>query len=165
MTTVYQTDNDGLFVNVATADHDPLNEGEFLIPGGCVAVAPPELGPRQAARWTGSAWEVVPDWRGYSCYTPDGERHDITEVGVEPPLGHSPTKPPLTPKQLAEQRTAEIKAELAQIDADGARPAREIAIALAAGSAPAAAAVTKVTTLEAAAQVLRAELATLAGVA
>jgi len=72
--------------------------------------------------------------------------------------------PASTPAQIAAIRSAEIKTELAKIDADGARPAREIAIALASGSTPPAAAVTKVTNLEATAQALRAELASLAGV-
>lgn len=165
---VYQTDNQGLYVPSAEAIMTDVLDGHHLIPAGCKTAAPPQLAERQAARSLSASvdagWEVVPDWRGYTCYTPDGERHDITEVGVEPPLGHSSTKPPPTPKQRAERRMAEIKFELAQIDADGARPAREIAIALAAGSAPAVAAVNKVTTLEAAAQVLRAELASLAGV-
>lgn len=70
----------------------------------------------------------------------------------------------LSPAQLAAKRMAEIKAGLSQIDADSARPAREIAIALAGGAVPTAAAVTKVTTLEATAQALRAELASLVGV-
>lgn len=165
---VYQTDAQGLYVPSVEPIMTDVFDGHHLIPAGCKTTPPPSLAERQAARSLSiavdAAWELVPDWRGYTYYTPDGQRHDITEVGVEPPAGHSPTKPPPTPKQLAERRMAEIKAELAQIDADGARPAREIAIALAGGSTPPTAALTKVTTLEAAAQVLRAELATLVGV-
>jgi hypothetical protein len=165
---VYQTDDQGLYLPTVDPIMTDVLDGHHLIPAGCKIKQPPPLAERQAARTLSAGvdadWEVVADWRGYTCYTPDGERHDITEVGVEPPAGHSPTKPPPTAKQLAERRTAEIKTELAQIDADGARPAREIAIALASGSTPPAAAVTKVTTLETAAQALRSELATLAGV-
>lgn len=165
---VYQTDDQGLYVPSVDPIMTDVLDGHHLIPAGCKTKQPPPLLERQAARSLSTSadagWEVVPDWRGYTCYTPDGQRHEITEVGVEPPSGHSPTPPPPTPKQLAERRMAEIKLELAQIDSDGARPAREIAIALASGSTPPPAAVSKVTALEAAAQLLRAELATLAEV-
>lgn len=166
---VYQTDDQGLYVPSDEPLMTDVLDGHHLIPSGCKTTPPPPLAERQAARSLGTSvdagWEVVPDWRGYTCYTPDGQQHRVTEVGVEPPLGHSPTKPPPTAKQLAEIRMAEIKFELAKIDADGARPAREIAIALAAGSTPPAAAVNKVTALEAAAQALRIELAALSEVA
>lgn len=66
-----------------------------------------------------------------------------------------------TPAQLAAARIAEMKAALVQIDEDGARPAREIAAALASGQTPPAAAVSKVAALEASAVTLRAELAAL----
>lgn len=165
---VYQTDDEGIYVPSIDPIMTDVLDGHHLIPAGCKTKQPPQLAERQAARTLSASvdadWEVLPDWRGYTCYTTDGQRHDITEVGVEPPEGHSSTKPPPTPKQLAERRMAEIKFELAQIDADGARPAREIAIALASGLTPPAAAVNKVTTLETAAQALRTELATLAGV-
>lgn len=61
-------------------------------------------------------------------------------------------------------RIPQIKAALLQIDSEGARPAREIALALAAGGPAPVAAVNKVQALETQAQTLRAELATLSEV-
>ena len=56
---VFQTDHDGFFVGVVQADPDPLTEGNWLIPGGCVTVAPPSLDDGQRARWVGDDWQVI----------------------------------------------------------------------------------------------------------
>ena len=55
---VYQTDMDGVFVGTTTASPDPLVEGNFLIPGGCVETAPPKTTSDQFARWDGKTWVV-----------------------------------------------------------------------------------------------------------
>ena len=55
---VYQTDIDGVFVGITTADQDPMNESNMLIPAGCVETAPPSTTDAQLARWDGSAWVV-----------------------------------------------------------------------------------------------------------
>jgi len=60
------------------------------------------------------------------------------------------------------QRRAEINAALAKIDADSARPARAVAVALAAGQAAPAFDLNKLKTMEASAATLRAEFAQLA---
>lgn len=39
--TVYQLDAAGVYVGTTTADESPLEPGVYLIPGGCVQVAPP----------------------------------------------------------------------------------------------------------------------------
>ena len=59
---VYQTDAQGYFVGVTTADADPLNPTEWLIPAGCVTEAPDEAPEGSRAKWTGSQWvnEVIP---------------------------------------------------------------------------------------------------------
>jgi hypothetical protein len=56
---VYQTDYDGYLVGQTSADPDPLVEGNWLIPGGCVEVAPPALGEGQRAKWSEGKWSVV----------------------------------------------------------------------------------------------------------
>ena len=38
---VYQTNRQGIYIGVTTADPCPLEEGVWLIPGGCVEVEPP----------------------------------------------------------------------------------------------------------------------------
>lgn len=59
---VYQTDTQGYFVGVTTADQDPMNPTEWLIPAGCVTVAPTDAPEGSRVKWTGSAWamEVIP---------------------------------------------------------------------------------------------------------
>jgi len=56
---VYQTDYEGFFVGQASADPDPLVEGSWLIPGGCVEAAPPALGEGQMAKWSKGKWVIV----------------------------------------------------------------------------------------------------------
>ena len=55
---VYQTDAQGYFVGITTADADPLNPTEWLIPAGCVTEAPDETPEGSRAKWTGSAWAM-----------------------------------------------------------------------------------------------------------
>ena len=56
---VYQTDHEGFYIGTNNADPDPMDEGNWLIPGGCVTVAPPTLAEGQRAQWVGSGWTVV----------------------------------------------------------------------------------------------------------
>ena len=55
---VYQTNLDGVFIGAVLADPSPLEPDVWLIPAGCVKVAPPAFGDGQFARWTGAAWVV-----------------------------------------------------------------------------------------------------------
>jgi hypothetical protein len=55
---VYQTDIDGVFVGITTADQDPMDASNTLIPAGCVETAPPSITDEQLARWDGTAWAV-----------------------------------------------------------------------------------------------------------
>ena len=56
---VYQTNNDGVYVEAITADPDPLTPNGWLIPGGCVETEPPELSKGQRAQWTGDEWAIL----------------------------------------------------------------------------------------------------------
>lgn len=56
---VYQTDHNGFYVGPAVADADPLDEGNWLIPAGCVTEAPPALSEGQRAQFSDGAWVVV----------------------------------------------------------------------------------------------------------
>ena len=165
---VFQTDHRGIWLPHIEAFTEVLN-GRHLYPGGSRLKPPPTLQPNQAARSLGEAvdsdWEIIPDFEGVTYWTPDGAEHKISEVGVGLPEGALLQKPAPTEAQLAAKRSIEIKAELRQIDADGARPAREIALALVAGGTAPEVAVTRVQALEVQAQALRAELAALSEVA
>tara|TARA_B110000467_G_scaffold25763_2_gene23165 strand:+ start:2396 stop:2788 length:393 start_codon:yes stop_codon:yes gene_type:complete len=55
---VYQTDIDGVFVGITTADQDPMDASNTLIPAGCVETAPPPTTDKQLARWDGTVWAV-----------------------------------------------------------------------------------------------------------
>ena len=55
---VYQTDIDGIFVGTTTADQDPLDSTNWLIPAGCVETAPPTITDKQLAKWDGADWVV-----------------------------------------------------------------------------------------------------------
>ncbi len=55
---VYQTNYNGIFVGVTVADPDPMDADNWLIPAGCVTVAPPELANGEFAAWDGEAWHV-----------------------------------------------------------------------------------------------------------
>jgi len=55
---VYQTDLNGVFVGTTTADQDPLDSTNWLIPAGCVKTAPPITTDKQFAKWDGSGWVV-----------------------------------------------------------------------------------------------------------
>lgn len=117
MTTVYQTDAAGFYVppadgNPAIADPDPMNEGEWLIPGGCVLEAPPPIGSKQAARWTGQGWELVPDLLGSVYWTADGVKHTVSERGVGFPAGALTQDPGPTAAQLWAQHQSQAQAAL-----------------------------------------------------
>ena len=164
---VFQTDHRGIWLPQVSVFTEVLN-GRHLYPAGTRSKVPPQLNANEAARTLGPAvdadWEVIPDFVGTIYWTSDGEEHVIDEVGLVLPEGALLVKPAPTVAQIAAKRIGEIKAELAVIDSDGARPAREIAFALVSGGAPPTAAVQKLQALETQAQTLRAELATLSEV-
>lgn len=87
---VFQTNYDGVFVGVTTADPDPMDTGNWLIPAGCVTVAPPELGEGEFAVWDGEKWRVETI-----------------------PVLEQPTPEPAAPPTIAEMRAA---ASLSKID-------------------------------------------------
>ena len=56
---VYQADADGLFVGETTADPDPLNPGQWLVPAGCYEIAPPILTFGKTPKWVGYKWKLI----------------------------------------------------------------------------------------------------------
>ena len=87
------------------------------------------------------------------------------ERGYDAQLYKAGTAPQKTPEQLAQEeadaRRAEILQELADLDAQGARASRGIALAYTAGETPDAADVERLTEIENSAKALRTELAAL----
>lgn len=99
--TVYQLDYQNCFVCATVADADPMQPGNWLIPAGCVEVAPPETGKNQVAQWQAGSqtWRIIPDYRGQTAYRTDTWQHDgiaadtVTEPG-ELPAGLTIEPPP-----------------------------------------------------------------------
>lgn len=56
---VHQTDDQGRYIFSVEADPDPEVEGGWLIPAGCVTVAPPQVSEGAHAVWQGGAWIIV----------------------------------------------------------------------------------------------------------
>ena len=57
---VYQYDHAGLYCCPVKADPSPIEPGEYLIPGRCARIAPPDDVPGDKwPRWNGAAWELV----------------------------------------------------------------------------------------------------------
>lgn len=79
--TVYQTDHLGLYVGPTTADESPLEPGVFLIPGGCVEVAPPETPQGKIQHWNGKRWQLLDYFNGLIVYN-TGTREPLTLNGV-----------------------------------------------------------------------------------
>ena len=90
--TVYQLDRHHCYLCTTAADRDPLDENNWLIPAGCVEVAPPETGKNQTAQWQAGSqtWRIIPDYRGQTAYRTDTWQHDgiaadtVTEPGALP---------------------------------------------------------------------------------
>ena len=99
--TVYQLDRHHCYLCTTAADRDPLDENNWLIPAGCVEVAPPQTGKNQAAQWQAESqtWRIIPDYRGQTAYRTDTWQHDgiaadtVTEPG-ELPAGLTIEPPP-----------------------------------------------------------------------
>ena len=54
----YQCDHNGFYVGTSPRQQSPLEPGVWLIPAGCVLVAPPAIPEGQRAFWNGTAWQL-----------------------------------------------------------------------------------------------------------
>lgn len=83
---VYQTDHLGIYTGQAYADPSPLEEGVWLIPRGCVEIAPPAIPEFKAAHWDGLSWHLIDSYLGLVAYnTRTGEPLSIDRLGQLPP--------------------------------------------------------------------------------
>lgn len=134
---VSQLDATGYFVGETVAYESPLEPGVFLVPAGAIDRPPPKtIEPGKRYR----PWGL--GWRGEDA-PPQPEQ---AEADGQPP---QPT------------RADEIRSRLSVIDEASVRPARAIALALANGEPAPQADAERLALLEAEAQLLRAELASL----
>jgi len=102
---------DGTVINPEgrEAPLDPMRRTP-RIPAGATDITPPETNDHKVAQWTGGAWKVVPDWRGHVYWTEDGQQHEITELGIEPPEEALDEAPPESLPALAARKRREIDA-------------------------------------------------------
>ncbi len=159
--TAYQADENGIYIGESMADEDPMNPGAYLLPRNASFSPPPRTQPGEVAKLSAEGWAIARDFFGEVYWMPDRTKHVMHLRGTPLPDGATLTEPEPTPEQKLLARKRELLGQLAGIDAYGARPAREVALAMAAGKQPPAAAVSRLTELEAQAATLRAELATL----
>lgn len=85
---VYQLDKSGIFIGVETSHESPLEPNVFLIPAGCVEIAPPSFTEKQYAQYIDNKWIVK----------------DIPEPIQEPEVD----MPELSPEELELQRQEEL---------------------------------------------------------
>lgn len=96
--TVYQTNHLGLYVGPAIADESPLEPGVFLVPGGCVEIAPPQAPEHKIACWDGGRWQLLDYFNGLIVYnTANGEPLTLTGPG---PIPHGYTVQRPEPGQI-----------------------------------------------------------------
>lgn len=133
---IFHFDEAGTLLGAGRADADPLQPGAWLIPAQATTVEPPPPLAGHRAVFDGFAW-------------------------VQEPLPQPTEEPALPEPSAADIRRAEILSALSMLDAESVRPARAVALAVAAGQVPAAADVAKLAELEQRAQDLRNELRTL----
>jgi hypothetical protein len=55
---VFQTNHEQVLIGTCLADESPLEPGVWMIPGGCVEVATPEIPGGKQARWAAGAWII-----------------------------------------------------------------------------------------------------------
>lgn len=119
----------------------------------------PEQQDGKFPKWNGEVWDYVQDMRGTTYYMPDGSEHEIAEIEGQLPEGASlikPEPPAPTEAELTQQRIAEIQELLTANDLASVRPLRAKVAGTATPEDEA-----RLVELEAQAQVLRTELATL----
>lgn len=102
---VHRVDEDGFYLGPVTPGLDvPATEsaGEVIwqsVPGA-LSAAPPITGAKEAARWTGKAWTIVPDHRGETWYDAEAKPVVIDKPGDPAALGLAPIAPAL-PREIS----------------------------------------------------------------
>ncbi|HQR97565.1 MULTISPECIES: hypothetical protein [unclassified Polaromonas] len=109
--TVYLYDkNTGEFAGRYDAQESPLEPGTFITPVCSASLPPPATGAHEAAVFVNGEWAITPNYRGVS-YWLNGVEGRVEALGVAPPEGSTPAKPP--------PALADVKAELVAL-VDGA---------------------------------------------
>ncbi len=86
---VYQTDHQGIYTGTTVADRSPLESEVWLIPGGCVEVAPPAVPENKAALWNGRKWVLVDSYQGLTVYNITTRAALVIEQAGDIPVGYT----------------------------------------------------------------------------
>jgi len=103
----------GEYVGTTQAKIDPLEtirQGQaiYLFPANATKKTPPTVAENKKAKWNGTAWSLVDDYRGSVYYLPTGEKITITQLNKKVPAGALLIPPevepeiPSMPEDLAE---------------------------------------------------------------
>ena len=105
-----------------TCQPSPLEKRVFLKPDNSTEIKPPEAGENKVAIFTGDAWSIVDDYRGYVSYDDQGKQTNITEPGELPktPPADTLVKPEWSNDKWVETATSEEQASKEQAAANHA---------------------------------------------
>lgn len=117
----YQADLNGYYIGPIACQPDPHDENNWWNPANSFPEAPPETGPYEVAKRVGTAWVVLPDYRGFEYWLADRTRHVITQAEVLPPAGYLTVDPGPTPEQIAAELQREALGLLNKSDQTIAR--------------------------------------------
>lgn len=117
MKLAFQTDFNRFYVGPVWCPPDPEEEDRFPLPYGAYWDEPPQVGANQIQRRTEdlSSWEVIPDFRGLVYWLADRTRHEITDVGIEPPSGWLDSDPGPSPEEIAAAAKQQFLAKVAAL--------------------------------------------------
>lgn len=79
---VFQTNHERVLVGTCLADESPLEPGVWMIPGGCVELAPPPIPEGHQARYGSGAWLLEP-------IPPAAVEHQVQVLVSESPTKHA----------------------------------------------------------------------------
>jgi hypothetical protein len=89
----YQTDSQNFYIGEVNCQESPLEPGVFLMPGGCIDVAPPSFSENEIAYWNGSSWEIKPDFSGVIYYSKTDKSEKTFEKGEDLNSDYTTEKP------------------------------------------------------------------------
>ena len=101
---IWNYDRNGVLYSTGWADPNPLEPGNFIIPGNATSIAPPELAAQQAAVFSDGAWSVIADHRGETWWA--GYRQPVVIDALGTPTGLLPTEPAPPPPTITELKAA-----------------------------------------------------------
>ena len=93
------------YLGEGNARRDPEDDENHLIPADATTAEPPLVEANEVAQFdleTGD-WQIKSDWRGLKYWTPDGDEHLISEIGLEPSQDALYEPPPPPAPTLAEE--------------------------------------------------------------